>query len=118
LVGNAGVPLTGVGYLKHWSHRNIAIVDAEMNHLMRPALYEVWHAIEPVVRHNHRLRRYEIVGLACESADFLGHDRTLAPAEGKFIAITSAFTHGMAMSFNYNARPPRSRGWLKGEKYI
>ena len=105
LVGNAGVLLTKVEYLKHTETKNFAIVDAAMNDLMRPALYDAYHAIEAVQPHNGNTHNYEIVGPVCESGDFLGHDRELALAEGDLLAIMSAGAYGMSMSSNYNTRP-------------
>ena len=109
LVGNAGVLLTKVEYLKHTESKNFAIVDAAMNDLMRPALYDAYHEInavqERVADDTNPALIYEIVGPVCESGDFLGHDRTLALAEGDLLAIMSAGAYGMSMSSNYNTRP-------------
>lgn len=105
LVGNAGILLTKVEYLKHTSTKNFAIVDAAMNDLMRPALYDAYHAIEAVQpRNDLNTTNYEVVGPVCESGDFLGHDRDLALAEGDLLAIMSAGAYGMSMSSNYNTR--------------
>ena len=105
LVGNAGLLLTRVEYLKHGESKDFAIVDAAMNDLMRPALYDAWHDIQPVMPREGATRNYEIVGPVCESGDFLGHDRALALAEGDLLAILSAGAYGMSMSSNYNTRP-------------
>jgi diaminopimelate decarboxylase len=107
LVGNAGLLLTRVEVLKHGEEKNFAIVDAAMNDLARPALYDAWHDIVPVkeLGGNDTVKRYEIVGPICESGDFLGHDRDLPLAEGDLLAILSAGAYGMAMSSNYNTRP-------------
>jgi diaminopimelate decarboxylase len=105
MVGNAGLLLTRVEYLKHGEARNFAIVDAAMNDLMRPALYDAWHEIRPVREASAEKRRYEIVGPVCESGDFLGHDRDLALREGDLLAVMSAGAYGMSMSSNYNTRP-------------
>jgi len=105
LVGNAGLLLTRVEYLKHAPDRNFAVVDAAMNDLLRPALYEAWHDIVPVVPRNAAQRQYDVVGPVCETADFLGRGRSLALAEGDLLAILSAGAYGMAMSSNYNTRP-------------
>ncbi len=106
LVGNAGVLLTKVEYLKLTQTKNFAIVDAAMNDLMRPALYDAYHDIKPVQLNSNASKAltYEIVGPVCESGDFLGHDRTLALAEGDLLAIMSAGAYGMSMSSNYNSR--------------
>ena len=105
LVGNAGLLLTKVEYLKHGETKNFALVDAAMNDLMRPALYDAYHAILPVKENTGVAQRYEIVGPVCESGDFLGHDRHLHLAEGDLLAVMSAGAYGMSMSSNYNTRP-------------
>jgi diaminopimelate decarboxylase len=105
LVGNAGVLLTRVEYLKHGPERNFAIVDAAMNDLLRPALYQSFHDIVAVHPREGARRTYQIVGPVCESADFLGNDRDLALLEGDLLGILSAGAYGMSMSSNYNSRP-------------
>jgi len=105
LVGNAGVLVTKVEYLKQTETKNFAIVDAAMNDLMRPALYDAYHDIQAVKPRNEAAMNYEIVGPVCESGDFLGHDRALALQEGDLLAIMSAGAYGMSMSSNYNTRP-------------
>jgi diaminopimelate decarboxylase len=105
LTGNAGVLLTRVEYLKRGDGRNFAVVDAAMNDLMRPALYDAWHDIVPVNAGAGTLESWEIVGPVCESGDFLGRDRKLALHEGDLLAIRSAGAYGMSMSSNYNTRP-------------
>jgi diaminopimelate decarboxylase len=118
LVGNAGVLLTKVEYLKHTETKNFAIVDAAMNDLMRPALYDAYHAIEAVKPRVANTQNYEIVGPVCESGDFLGHDRDLALAEGDLLAIMSAGAYGMSMSSNYNTRPRAAEVMVDGDKSI
>ncbi|MDO9151869.1 MAG: diaminopimelate decarboxylase [Methylotenera sp.] len=105
LVGNAGVLLTKVEYLKQTETKNFAIVDAAMNDLMRPALYDAYHDIKAVKPRAEEAVNYEIVGPVCESGDFLGHDRALSLQEGDLLAIMSAGAYGMSMSSNYNTRP-------------
>ena len=105
IVGPAGVLLTRVEYLKPGGAKDFAIVDAAMNDLLRPALYEAWHAVLPVRPRTGETRRWDIVGPVCESADFLAHDRSLALAQGDLLAVGAAGAYGMAMSSNYNARP-------------
>jgi len=105
MVGNAGVLLTRVEYLKHGQARNFAIVDAAMNDLMRPVLYEAWHDIVPVRPRNGAPVTYDVVGPVCESGDFLGLGRSLAVQAGDLLAILSAGAYGMSMSSNYNTRP-------------
>ncbi|HEY0841243.1 diaminopimelate decarboxylase [Methylotenera sp.] len=105
LVGNAGVLVTKVEYIKQTETKNFAIVDAAMNDLMRPALYDAYHDIKAVKPRDEATVNYEIVGPVCESGDFLGHDRELALQEGDLLAIMSAGAYGMSMSSNYNTRP-------------
>lgn len=114
LVGNAGILLTRVEVLKHGDEMNFAVVDAAMNDLLRPALYDAWHDILPVRRNQEVGRRYEIVGPVCESGDFLGHDRSLALREGDLLAVMSAGAYGMAMSSNYNSRPRAAEVMIDG----
>jgi diaminopimelate decarboxylase len=104
LVGNAGLLLTRVEYLKHGETRNFAVVDAAMNDLIRPALYESYHEIRQVEPSTGSSKRYQIVGPVCETADFLGNDRELALKEGELLAVMSAGAYGMSMSSNYNSR--------------
>ncbi|HMM47226.1 MAG TPA: diaminopimelate decarboxylase [Thiobacillaceae bacterium] len=105
LVGNAGLLLTRVEYLKMGEDRNFAIVDAAMNDLMRPALYEAYHAIAPVHERQAPSQRYDVVGPVCETGDFLGFARDLAIEEGDLLALLSAGAYGMSMASNYNSRP-------------
>jgi diaminopimelate decarboxylase len=116
IVGNAGVLLTRVEYLKEGEPRNFAIVDAAMNDLMRPALYDAWHDIVPVRPSAAVPRRYEIVGPVCESGDFLAHDRELALESGQLLALLSAGAYGMAMSSNYNSRPRAAEVMVDGDR--
>ncbi|MDP2879916.1 MAG: diaminopimelate decarboxylase [Sulfuricella sp.] len=119
LVGNAGLLLTKVEYLKHGETKNFALVDAAMNDLMRPALYDAYHAILPVKENTGVTQRYEIVGPVCESGDFLGHDRHLHLAEGDLLAVLSAGAYGMSMSSNYNTRPRAAEIMVrKNNKYL
>ena len=105
LVGNAGVLLTRVEYLKPGDDKNFAIVDAAMNDLMRPALYDAFHEIVPLHLKDAPLRRYDVVGPVCETGDFIGFSRDLAIAEGDCLAVLSAGAYGMSMASNYNSRP-------------
>jgi diaminopimelate decarboxylase len=105
IAGNAGVLLTRVEYLKHTVHRNFAIVDAAMNDLQRPALYNAWHDIVPLEPRAGGARIYDIVGPICETGDFLGKDRVLNVIEGELLAVRSAGAYGFTMSSNYNSRP-------------
>jgi diaminopimelate decarboxylase len=105
LVGNAGLLLTQVEFLKHGEDKHFAIVDAAMNDLARPALYEAWHDIVPVTPHAGETRTYDVVGPVCETGDFLGQARPLALQQGDLLAVLSAGAYGMVMSSNYNTRP-------------
>ncbi|MDP3744271.1 MAG: diaminopimelate decarboxylase [Methylotenera sp.] len=116
LVGNAGVLLTKVEYLKQTESKNFAIVDAAMNDLMRPALYDAYHDIKAVQPRDSDTINYEIVGPVCESGDFLGHDRMLALQEGDLLAIMSAGAYGMSMSSNYNTRPRAAEVMVDGDQ--
>ena len=104
MVGNAGLLLTRVEVLKRNGDRHFAVVDAAMNDLMRPAMYEAWHDIVTVAPSSATAETYDIVGPVCESGDWLGRDRRLALAEGDLLAILSAGAYGMSMSSNYNTR--------------
>jgi diaminopimelate decarboxylase len=104
LVGNAGMLLTRIEYLKPGEARNFAVADAAMNDLIRPALYAAFHDILPVTPLAGASTVWQIVGPVCESADFLGHDRSLALAEGDLLAVMSAGAYGFVMSSNYNTR--------------
>ncbi|MDO8419590.1 MAG: diaminopimelate decarboxylase, partial [Rubrivivax sp.] len=125
LVGNAGVLLTEVLYLKPdpdeqaagaGGGKNFCIVDAAMNDLMRPAMYDAWMAIEPCVRRDAPARRWDVVGPVCESGDWLGRDRLLAVAPGDVLAVLSAGAYGMAMASNYNTRPRAAELMLDGAR--
>ncbi len=116
LVGNAGVLLTRIEHLKHGEEKNFAIVDAAMNDLMRPALYDAWHDILPVQQGDGTTSEYEVVGPVCESGDFLGHARALAVAEGDLLSVMSAGAYGMAMSSNYNTRPRAAEVMVDGNQ--
>jgi diaminopimelate decarboxylase len=106
IVGNAGVLLTRVEYLKTDKAKRFAVVDASMSELIRPALYEAWHDIVPVAEPRAREAAiYDVVGPVCESADILGTGRSLAVAPGDLLAILSAGAYGMVMASNYNTRP-------------
>jgi diaminopimelate decarboxylase len=105
LVGNAGVLLTRTEYLKPGEAKNFAIVDAAMNDLARPAMYEAYHAIDPVTPRDSQQTVYDVVGPVCESGDWLGRDRSLALEPGDLLAIRSAGAYGFVMSSNYNTRP-------------
>ncbi len=104
LVGNAGVLLTEVLYLKPGAAKNFCIVDAAMNDLMRPAMYQAWMAIEPCLRREGAAPAWDVVGPVCESGDWLGRGRELAVQPGDMLAVLSAGAYAMAMASNYNSR--------------
>ncbi|MBV6304089.1 diaminopimelate decarboxylase [Candidimonas humi] len=118
MVGNAGVLLTRVEYLKHGEARNFAIVDAAMNDLLRPTLYDAWHGVEPVQpRDGDPAQTYDIVGPICESGDWLARDRRLAIRQGDLLAIMSAGAYGFVMSSQYNTRPRAAEIMVDGDRY-
>jgi diaminopimelate decarboxylase len=114
LVGNAGVLLTRIEYLKHGEEKNFAIVDAAMNDLMRPALYDAYHSILPVQKRTEGALEYEVVGPICETGDFIGHAREMAVDKGDALAVMSAGAYGMSMSSNYNTRPRAAEVMVDG----
>ncbi len=116
IVGNAGVLLTRVEYLKRGEEKNFAIVDAGMNDLLRPALYDAWQEIVPVTPRDgtEAPHCYDIVGPVCETGDFLGKARTLALREGDLLAVRSAGAYGFTMSSNYNSRPRAAEVMVDG----
>ena len=118
IVGNAGVLLTRVEYLKEGEDKRFAVVDASMSELIRPALYGAWHDIVPLAERQGARNLYDIVGPVCESADRLGGDRELAIAAGDFLAILSAGAYAMVMSSNYNARPRPGEVMVDGNRAI
>ena len=119
IAGNAGILLTRVQFLKHTEARNFAVVDAAMNDLIRPALYESWHDIIPVlVRSGVDTEAcvYDVVGPVCESADFLGKGRSLTVEMGDLLAVRSAGAYSFVMSSNYNSRPRASEIMVDGSQ--
>jgi diaminopimelate decarboxylase len=117
IVGNAGVLLTEVQYLKHGAEKNFAVVDAAMNDLMRPALYEAYHGVQQVQQQRGiGAKTYDVVGPVCESGDWLARSRTLALEEGDLLAIMSAGAYGMTMASNYNTRPRAAEVMVDGDK--
>ncbi len=106
IAANAGVLLTRVEYLKHHEAKNFAIIDAAMNDLIRPSLYDAWQAIINVEQNPEGIpQRYDLVGPICETGDFLGKGRELALREGSLLAVRSAGAYGFSMASNYNTRP-------------
>jgi diaminopimelate decarboxylase len=118
LVADAGLLMARVEYVKQGTAKRYAILDAAMNDLIRPTLYEAWMPIEPVARPRAGKKRpYDVVGPVCESGDFFAHDRLLAPlAEGDLVAVRQAGAYGAVMSSTYNARPLAPELLVKGTK--
>ena len=117
IVGNAGILLTEVLYLKHGEDHNFAIVDAAMNDLIRPALYGAWQEIIPLVpRENEAKQTYDVVGPICETGDFLGKNRQLALHQGDYLAVRSSGAYGFGMSSNYNSRPRVAEIMVDGDR--
>ena len=120
LVAEAGILLTRVEYLKPAptpGYRDFAVVDAAMNDLIRPALYQAWHDVEPVVESGESPRRWDVVGPVCESGDFLALDRELPLREGDLLAIRTAGAYGFSQSSNYNSRPRAAEVLVDGEDF-
>jgi diaminopimelate decarboxylase len=118
LVGNAGVLLTRVTYVKQSGEKRFVICDAAMNDLIRPSLYGAFHRIEPVEKRGGSGGTADVVGPVCESGDFLGKDRDLPPVQaGDLLCVRSAGAYGFAMSSNYNARPRAAEVLVDGERF-
>ena len=117
IVGNAGVLLTRVEYLKRNGEKRFAVVDAAMNDLIRPALYDGWHDIVAVTPRDGVPEPYEVVGPVCESGDFLARARSLVVETGDLLAVQSAGAYGFVMSSNYNSRPRAAEVMVDGDRY-
>ena len=116
MVGNAGICVTQVLYLKPGEHKNFCIVDAAMNDLPRPAMYQAFHAIEPVVKKGGAGESFDVVGPVCESGDWIGHDRELDAQPGDYLAVMSAGAYCMSMASNYNTRGRAAEVLVDGDK--
>ncbi|HHG3602960.1 TPA: diaminopimelate decarboxylase [Vibrio parahaemolyticus] len=116
IAANAGILLTRVEFLKHTEHKNFAIIDAAMNDLMRPALYQAWQDIVPASPRNGEPQTYDLVGPICETGDFLGKDRALVLQEGDLLAVRSAGAYGFVMSSNYNTRTRAAEVMVDGNQ--
>ena len=117
IVGNAGVLLTRVEYVKRNGEKRFAVVDAAMNDLLRPALYDAWHDVVAVNPREGVPEPFEIVGPVCESGDFLGHARPLVLEPGDLLAVQSAGAYAFVMSSNYNTRPRATEVMVDGDRY-
>jgi diaminopimelate decarboxylase len=119
LVGNAGILITKTLYLKKGVEKEFVIVDAGMNDLIRPSLYEAYHHILPVVRNRRGKILCDVVGPICESGDFLAKERELARLkQGEYLAVMSAGAYGFSMSSNYNSRPRAAEVLVKGKQHF
>ncbi len=117
IMANAGILVTEVEYIKEHHGRYFAIVDAAMNDLLRPALYQAWQNIIPVhTEESYSERVYDVVGPVCESGDFLGKERALKIGEGSLLAVRGAGAYGATMSSNYNSRPRACEILVDGDK--
>jgi diaminopimelate decarboxylase len=117
IVGNAGVLLTRVEYVKRTGRKNFIIVDAAMNDLIRPAFYEAYHEIVPLTRQPRRRLRADVVGPICESGDYFCRDRWLpAVREGEYLALMSAGAYAFTMASNYNSRPLAAEVLVRGRQ--
>tara|TARA_Y100001960_G_scaffold333498_1_gene438997 strand:+ start:208 stop:1461 length:1254 start_codon:yes stop_codon:yes gene_type:complete len=116
IAANAGILLTKVEFLKHTEHKNFAIIDAAMNDLMRPALYQAWQDIVPVSPRQGEAKEYDLVGPICETGDFLGKDRSLVLEENDLLAVRSAGAYGFVMSSNYNTRVRAAEVMVDGDQ--
>ena len=116
LVGNAGVCLTEVLYLKPGEQKNFCIIDAAMNDLPRPAMYQAFHAIVPLSVTDKPTSTYDVVGPVCESGDWIGHDRELNVASGDYVAVLSSGAYCMSMASNYNTRGRAAEVLVDGDK--
>ncbi len=118
IVGNAGILVTKVLYVKKGEEKNFIIVDAGMNDLLRPALYGSYHHIQPVIRKNRTKIQADVVGPICESSDFLARDRILPlPKSGELLAVMSAGAYSFSMASNYNARPKPAEIMVQGDQF-
>lgn len=121
LVGNAGVLVTTVQYLKHTDAKNFAIVDAAMNDLLRPTLYDAWHSVEqvgqPADSRPADAPQYDVVGPICESGDWLARDRRLDLKQGDLLAVMSAGAYAFTMASQYNTRPRAAEVMVDGSSY-
>lgn len=115
IAANAGILLTKVEFLKHTEHKNFAIIDAAMNDLMRPALYQAWQDIVPITPRQGEAKIYDLVGPICETGDFLGKDRELVLQPEDLLAVRSAGAYGFTMSSNYNSRPRVAEVMVDGD---
>jgi diaminopimelate decarboxylase len=115
IVANAGVLLSKIEYLKPGKEKNFAIIDAAMNDMIRPALYQAWLAVDPVVLKKDIEHKWDIVGPICETGDFIAKDRLLCLDQGDLLCIGSAGAYGFSMSSNYNSRGKAAEVMVDGD---
>ena len=116
IAGNAGILVTRVEYLKPTAEKNFLVVDAAMNDLIRPALYDAWMDVVPVKKSDGATQVYDIVGPVCESGDWLARERALAAAPGDLLAVRTAGAYGYSMASNYNTRPRAAEVMVDGKQ--
>ena len=116
VVGPAGALLTRVNIVKEGAEKNFLVVDAAMNDLIRPALYDAWMDVQPVALRDGPTRVYDVVGPVCESGDWLARERPLAAQAGDLLAILGAGAYGMSMASNYNSRPRAAEVMVDGDR--
>lgn len=116
IAANAGILVTRVEYLKHTEHKDFAVVDAAMNDMMRPALYQAWMDMVPVRKREGEVRNYDVVGPVCETGDFLAKSRDLSLQPGDLLALRSAGAYGFSMSSNYNTRARAAEVMVDGDQ--
>ena len=116
IVANAGVLLMSVEFIKHGEEKNFCVVDAAMNDMARPAMYEAWMAVQPVTQRAGKALTYDIVGPICESGDWLARGRELAVEQGDLLAMMTAGAYGMTMASNYNTRGRAAEVIVDGDK--
>lgn len=116
IVGPAGALLTRVNIIKEGAEKNFLVVDAAMNDLIRPALYDAWMDVQPVALRDGPTRVYDVVGPVCESGDWLARERPLAAQAGDLLAILGAGAYGMSMASNYNSRPRAAEVMVDGDR--
>ncbi|MCP4492787.1 MAG: diaminopimelate decarboxylase [Gammaproteobacteria bacterium] len=118
IAGNAGILVSRVNYIKHSNDKNFAVIDAAMNDLLRPSLYDAWQDIVRVEQHSEAGERvYDVVGAVCETGDFLGKERSLRLAQHDLVAIRSAGAYAFTMSSNYNSRNRATEVMVDGDKH-
>jgi diaminopimelate decarboxylase len=118
IAGNAGILVTKVLYIKSNQDKNFVVIDAGMNDLIRPSLYNSYHQIRPVVQQERKMIRADVVGPICESGDYIAKERNIPEFErGELMAVMSAGAYGFTMSSNYNSRPRVAEVLVKDDRF-